>query len=68
MFFTNNFFYKQAGKSGHLWVCLISSNNNNNNNNNSVIDPLHVQLIKIKIIPVIFTCPDYTESQKQRLQ
>lgn len=36
-------FFKQAGKSDHLLVYLISAKNNNN-----VIELLHVQFIKIK--------------------
>lgn len=40
--FVFSFFYKQAGKSGHLCVYLISDNNIN------ATEPLHVQLIKIK--------------------
>lgn len=43
LFFFFFCFHKQAGKPGHLWVYLISNNNMNN-----VIEPLHVELIKIK--------------------
>lgn len=54
-------FYKQAGKSNHLRIYLIS-------NIIVIIMSLHVQLYKNKkIIPVIFTCSDYTERiTKQR--
>ena len=43
------FFNKQASKSNHLCFYLMSNNNDNNNiNNNDVIEPSHVQFIKIK--------------------
>lgn len=52
-------FHKQAGKSNHLWIYLIS-------NIVIIIILLHVYKNK-KIIPVIFTCSDYTERiTKQR--
>lgn len=55
------FLNKQAGKSSHLGHYLTSNNNVTNS-----IQPLNVLLIKMKkknIIPVIFTCWNYTQAQ-----
>lgn len=55
------FLNKQAGKSSHLGHYLTSNNNVTN-----FIQPLNVLLIKMKkknIIPVIFTCWNYTQAQ-----